>query len=174
MAASDWWTTDLSHIVTCNLGHYFLRSVQWTFWCLTVLGAHVILIIIWVGSDGVPRHCGLNCTSLWWQDNNRSVWGIGGLTDMGNLRRTEFYKQQKLTLFFVFRCVSEWRCIVADYTTITQQNKTKLSDYFIVVIFIPLHVYIGARGSVVGWGTMLQAGKSQDRVPMRWIFFQFT
>jgi hypothetical protein len=29
----------------------------------------------------------------------------------------------------------------------------------------------GARGSVVGWGTMLQAGRSRIRVPMRWIFF---
>jgi hypothetical protein len=26
------------------------------------------------------------------------------------------------------------------------------------------------RGSVAGWGTMLQAGRSQVRVPMRWIF----
>jgi hypothetical protein len=30
---------------------------------------------------------------------------------------------------------------------------------------------VGARGSVVGWGTMLQAGRSRVRVPMRWIFF---
>jgi hypothetical protein len=30
---------------------------------------------------------------------------------------------------------------------------------------------LGARGSLVGWGTMLQAGKSRDQVPMRWIFF---
>jgi hypothetical protein len=29
---------------------------------------------------------------------------------------------------------------------------------------------VGARGSVVGWGTMLQAGRSRDRIPMRWIF----
>jgi hypothetical protein len=28
----------------------------------------------------------------------------------------------------------------------------------------------GARGRVVGWGTMLQAGRSRDRVSMRWIF----
>jgi hypothetical protein len=28
----------------------------------------------------------------------------------------------------------------------------------------------GARGSVVGWGTMLQAGRSRVRVPLRWIF----
>jgi hypothetical protein len=27
------------------------------------------------------------------------------------------------------------------------------------------------RGSVVDWGTMLQAGRSRVRVPMRWIFF---
>jgi hypothetical protein len=30
---------------------------------------------------------------------------------------------------------------------------------------------MGARGSVVGWGTVLQAGRSRVRVPMRWIFF---
>jgi hypothetical protein len=29
------------------------------------------------------------------------------------------------------------------------------------------------RGSVVGWGTMLQAGRSRVRVPMRWIFFNW-
>jgi hypothetical protein len=29
---------------------------------------------------------------------------------------------------------------------------------------------LGARGSAVGWGTMLQPGRSRDRVPMRWIF----
>jgi hypothetical protein len=31
-------------------------------------------------------------------------------------------------------------------------------------------VYVGARGSVVGWVNMLQAGRSRVRVPMRWIF----
>jgi hypothetical protein len=31
----------------------------------------------------------------------------------------------------------------------------------------------GARGSVVGWGTMLQAGRSRVRVPMRWNFSSF-
>jgi hypothetical protein len=30
-----------------------------------------------------------------------------------------------------------------------------------------------ARGSVVGWGTMLQAGRSRVRVPMRWNFSSF-
>jgi hypothetical protein len=31
----------------------------------------------------------------------------------------------------------------------------------------------GARGSVVGWGTMLQTGRSRVRVPMRWLFFNW-
>jgi hypothetical protein len=30
-----------------------------------------------------------------------------------------------------------------------------------------------ACGSVVGWGTMLQAGRSRDRAPLRWIFFNW-
>jgi hypothetical protein len=30
---------------------------------------------------------------------------------------------------------------------------------------------LGACGSIVRWGTMQQARRSQDRVPMRWIFF---
>jgi hypothetical protein len=29
----------------------------------------------------------------------------------------------------------------------------------------------GACGSIAGWGTILQAGRSWDRVLMRWIFF---
>jgi hypothetical protein len=34
-----------------------------------------------------------------------------------------------------------------------------------------IHNNVGACGSVVGWDTMLQAGRSRVRVPMRWIFF---
>jgi hypothetical protein len=37
-----------------------------------------------------------------------------------------------------------------------------------LLIIIPL---MGARGSVVGWGTLLQARRSRVRVPKRWIFF---
>jgi hypothetical protein len=41
---------------------------------------------------------------------------------------------------------------------------------FIMVRNIPSLVYLltlGARGIVVGWGTMLQAGRSRVRFPMR-------
>jgi hypothetical protein len=31
-------------------------------------------------------------------------------------------------------------------------------------------IYYSTRGSVVGWGTMLQVGRSRVRIPMRWIF----
>jgi hypothetical protein len=31
----------------------------------------------------------------------------------------------------------------------------------------------GVRGSVVGWGTMLQAGRSQIRIPIMWNFSSF-
>jgi hypothetical protein len=30
--------------------------------------------------------------------------------------------------------------------------------------------FVWARGSIVGWGTMLQTGRSRVQVPMRWIF----
>jgi hypothetical protein len=40
-------------------------------------------------------------------------------------------------------------------------------------LFLVLSTKEGARGSVVGWGTMLQAGRSRIRVPMRWNFSSF-
>jgi hypothetical protein len=43
-------------------------------------------------------------------------------------------------------------CLIKFYTTLTQR----------------------ARGSLVGWGTMLQAGRSRDQVPMRWILCTIT
>jgi hypothetical protein len=34
-------------------------------------------------------------------------------------------------------------------------------------------IILSRRGSVVDWGTMLQAGRSRVRVSMRWIFFNW-
>jgi hypothetical protein len=36
--------------------------------------------------------------------------------------------------------------------------------------FKPVIALCGAHGSIVGWGTMIQAGRSRFWVPMRWIF----
>jgi hypothetical protein len=40
-----------------------------------------------------------------------------------------------------------------------------------LMLWYTYHSYKGARRSVVGWGTTLQAGRSRDQIPMRWIFF---
>jgi hypothetical protein len=37
----------------------------------------------------------------------------------------------------------------------------------IIIIVIVIIIIIGARGSVVRWGTMLQNGRSQVRFPLR-------
>jgi hypothetical protein len=37
--------------------------------------------------------------------------------------------------------------------------------------YAPAALYPPGKGSVVGWDTILQAGRSRVRVPMRWIFF---
>jgi hypothetical protein len=46
-------------------------------------------------------------------------------------------------------------------------------SWFNYSYFMSSFHYWGARGSVVGWGTMLQARRSQVRVPMRWNFSSF-
>jgi hypothetical protein len=46
---------------------------------------------------------------------------------------------------------------------------TQANCLFYFNIFFSLLVW-GVHHSIVGWGTMLQAGRSQDWVPMRWIF----
>jgi hypothetical protein len=38
------------------------------------------------------------------------------------------------------------------------------------ILFLTL-ICAGVRGSIVGWGTMLQTGRSRVQFPMRWIFF---
>jgi hypothetical protein len=37
------------------------------------------------------------------------------------------------------------------------------------VLFMP-YITMGARGSIVGWGTMLQTGRSRVQFPRRWDF----
>jgi hypothetical protein len=39
--------------------------------------------------------------------------------------------------------------------------------------FLPYYMMVGVRGSVVGWGTTLQAGRSRDRIPDEVDFFNW-
>jgi hypothetical protein len=55
----------------------------------------------------------------------------------------------------------------SDYVSNTNYDL----PYLHPLVYIRGTSVAGARGSVVGWGTMLQAGRSRFRVPMRWIFF---
>jgi hypothetical protein len=48
-------------------------------------------------------------------------------------------------------------------------KQTELTDFIEVFTYLK-SVKLEARGSVVGRGTMLQAGRSRVQVPMRWIF----
>jgi hypothetical protein len=41
----------------------------------------------------------------------------------------------------------------------------------VTIIYFSAPYYLEARGSVVGWGTMLQAGRSRFRFPMRSLDF---
>jgi hypothetical protein len=57
-------------------------------------------------------------------------------------------------------------------------RNTKQGSLIIIIIIIIITTTLkvkdiikkGARGSVVGWGTTQQAGRSRVRIPMRWIF----
>jgi hypothetical protein len=61
------------------------------------------------------------------------------------------------------------------YFTVLIKSPNTITYVLCLKIFMKsLYLYTyecGARGSVVGWGTMLQAGRSRDRIPRRWIFF---
>jgi hypothetical protein len=48
-----------------------------------------------------------------------------------------------------------------------QEECTEIDNHVIEISILDVNQYLS---SVVGWGTMLQAGRSRVRVPMRWIF----
>jgi hypothetical protein len=65
------------------------------------------------------------------------------------------------------------RCIQLDVLVVNDCGSETVLSYRSARLFqftLLYRLYSGARGSVVGWGTMLQAGRSRDRVPMKWIF----
>jgi hypothetical protein len=68
------------------------------------------------------------------------------------------------------------KCNTMDYPGSKIRQKVNLAT-LLHKIRLPWHIihhisyYCGACGGVFGWGTMLQAGKSRVRIPMRWNFF---
>jgi hypothetical protein len=81
----------------------------------------------------------------------------------------------------IFHVLYETHCFIPRVVNFT--NVLSMFYYF-CFNFCPNYLYrkyteneiqyflkIGTRGSVVGWGTVLQAGSSRDRVLMGWIFF---
>jgi hypothetical protein len=75
---------------------------------------------------------------------------------------------------FVLHAMHKWRMLCnrklndLGYQTEdrTWRSSTEYSSFFPVV-----HYFTGARGSAVGWGNMLQAGRSRVRVLMRSFHF---
>jgi hypothetical protein len=65
-------------------------------------------------------------------------------------------------------------CFIIKLSQCTQRFPDTLLSiriyFYYVSKFSSVRYLEGARGSVVGWGTMLQVGRSRDRVPTRWIF----
>jgi hypothetical protein len=65
-------------------------------------------------------------------------------------------------------CSSRFTRDSCDVGIVMNFNLARKCKFHLLFLFPNI---IGARGSVVGWGTMLQAERSRVRVPMRWIFF---
>jgi hypothetical protein len=75
----------------------------------------------------------------------------------------------------------EWRIYIAGSHNLATASEDKLrklsercSERSSAWISESTIITLGAPSSVVGWGTMLQAGRLRVQVPIRWIFFQFT
>jgi hypothetical protein len=63
-------------------------------------------------------------------------------------------------------CTKSPFCLIWDFyglfTTYLRSNRRTEKRFIIFTLYQP---YLGSRGSVVGWGNMLQAGKSGDSIP---------
>jgi hypothetical protein len=75
-------------------------------------------------------------------------------------------------LFVLKRKISLCLYFIADVEPVSIYNEPRYRHTTLHFISIPSKY--GARGSVVGWGTMLQAGRYWVRIPMRSLDFQLT
>jgi hypothetical protein len=96
-----------------------------------------------------------------------SLWGVTQLS-LANVRGTSIFE----ALFHHRRGHSRQSCLwdvcSSKYTIINSvANEVYQSQYLMYCTSF----YVGARGSVVGWGITLQAGRSRVRFPMRSLDF---
>jgi hypothetical protein len=130
--------------------------------------AHILLIFELV-CRGYEHYCRLG-----YDDTNVSE-GRGASTIREKHRKAVriFFCQNinwvtSQAIIFHFWCVLSHNMRISDpYTT---SGKIIIFVYFKCYIFRCKGSRGGARGSVVCWGTMLQARRSRDLVQMRWIF----
>lgn len=86
----------------------------------------------------------------------------------------------KWALVETWRLFGACRCLVKDWYTLgtacpeRERVDASVVDIILVQILLIYTVYPEARGSVDGWGTMLQTGRSQVPIPMRSLNFSVT
>jgi hypothetical protein len=72
---------------------------------------------------------------------------------------------------FLMPCKTSSTDTFVNKLTSELQGSLRFEGWYPVLALWSVLSFSGARGSVAGWGTMLHAGRSLVRVPMRWIFF---
>jgi hypothetical protein len=140
--------------------HSFLLfpCVLWVFSISASLEMNVF--VIWTGVEIY--------TPLWWMyhllPSFLFSWGCLAITP---LHLSVSFKSSSS----IFSYVLPPSLFLLDVFLLVSYSRPSLG--FCLHLFIKLAhtILFGAHSNVVGWGTMLQAGRSWDRVPMRWIFF---
>jgi hypothetical protein len=67
------------------------------------------------------------------------------------------------------QCYGHTHCLYLQ-SRMRKQHVSPKCSYLYTSIY-NIYIFMGTRGSVVGWGTMLQAGRSQVWIPMRQLDF---
>jgi hypothetical protein len=134
----------------------------------------------WIALHYIPEDktlhndCCENLRSTWWLtmtvwcDNVHVIWWIG--PKFWSLHPPLFtLKREVAGSFKMWIPIYQTKGLTMKVTVIC--NKMYFEIYRLLWFNGMLMYSLGACGSIVGWGTMLQAGRLRVRVPRRWIFF---
>jgi hypothetical protein len=103
-------------------------------------------------------------------------WYFGGMCRLHRQGRRTNKKPSSAAWFTLVSCSAYFSSLkMATCSSETSVNFQRAARHYSPEhrILHRLTSGLGAWGSVVRWGIMLQAGRSLDRVPMRCFFFQF-